>query len=83
MTKRQAEAESAFRKEMARLANDLRQWIDAPLILIGKATLVLIERNEPVTFDSLRNLVSSLEDEKDADMVARTLTYIDAHSTDS
>lgn len=80
MPKRETEGLRAFRKEFARMTNDLRQWVDAPLILIGKATLFLLERQEVVTLETIRQMVLALDDPSDADLVSRTMKYLDQHS---
>lgn len=56
---------------------DFRQWHEAPLILIGKATLTLLKCGETVTTEAIRDCVSSLDDPADADLVTRTLEYLD------
>ncbi len=68
---------SEFMKGIERMAQDLRNWVEAPHILIGKAALVLLEHNEPVTFEAIRDCVTALPDEKDADMIRRTLELLD------
>lgn len=83
MPKRETERVRAFRKEMARMIIDLRQWIDAPLIMIGQATLTLIDQGEPVTIEAIRELVEALDDADSAELAARTLKYLDDHRTTS
>lgn len=71
------DAKRAFNKEYAGMRNYLRQWDDAPLILIGKAALVLLDMEKPVTLDAIREMVIGLDDPDNASLVARTMTYLD------
>lgn len=80
MSKRETEAQKSFRKELARMLNDLRQFVDAPFLLIGKAAIILLDLNQPVTKDAIKELVTTLEDEKDAALVARTIEVLEGPS---
>lgn len=82
MTKRETEAQRAFRKELARMISDFRHFVHAPHLLIGKATIILLDRGETVTKEAIKSLVAGLDEAQDAGLVERTLLLLDQPATD-
>lgn len=64
------------------MINDFRNWSEAPYILIGKAALILLDHGEAVTVDAIKDLLTTLDQKEDADLLARTLHHLD-HRTSS
>lgn len=80
MTKRETEAQRVFRKEFARMIIEFRQFVHAPYLLIGKATVALLDNGEVVTKDAIRGLLEGMTDTEDQDLVARTIKHLDHHT---
>lgn len=83
MPKHETERLRLFRKEYARMVEDFRQFVHAPNILIGKATLILLDQGETVTRQAITDLISGLDDEMDTDLVARTIQLLGQHQDTS
>lgn len=70
-------AAETFKDQHLSAANAFRSFPGTPMMLIGQAALVLLKCNEPVTLEAIRDCVTTLDDERDADMISRTLELID------
>ena len=80
MSKRDPERLKAFRTEYALMISELKHFTHAPFLLIGKAAMVLLDRDEPVTKEAIKAMVVSLEDMEDAGLIARTIKVLEEPS---
>lgn len=67
----------AYRKEMARMISEFRQFVYGPHILIGRAAILLFNLGEPVTKEAIRELLTVIDDPLDADLARRASELLD------
>lgn len=70
-------AAQAFKDQHLSAADAFRCFPGAPMMLIGQASVTLLERGEAVTVDAIRYLLSVLTEKEDAELLRRTLERLD------